>query len=74
MGMNFELENNEKVISRINCYRKVTNIEVVNSFLLNFFVSTTTAPIVGQIVDDYVLTLTNKNIYIESIYYSPWEG
>lgn len=74
MAVNIKLENNEQVISRISCYRKITNIEVVNSFLLNFFVCTNTAPLVGQIVDDYTLTLTNKNIYIESIYYSPWEG
>lgn len=74
MAVNIKLENNEQVISRISCYRKITNIEVVNSFLLNFFVCTNTAPLVGQIVDDYTLTLTNKNIYIESVYYSPWEG
>lgn len=74
MAINIKLESNEQIISRISCYRKITNIEVVNSFLLNFFVCTTTTPVVGQIVDDYILTLTNKNIYLESIYYSPWEG
>ncbi|MBO3445522.1 hypothetical protein [Clostridium sp. CCUG 7971] len=74
MAINIKLENNEQIISRISCCRKITNIEVVNSFLLNFFISTTTTPMVGQIVDDYILTLTNKNIYLESIYYSPWEG
>lgn len=74
MAINIKLENNEQIISRISCYRKITNIEVVNSFLLNFFVCTNTTPAVGQIVDDYILTLTDQNIYLESIYYSPWEG
>lgn len=74
MAINIKLENNEQIISRISCYRKTTNIEVVNSFLFNLFVCTTTTPAVGQIVDNYILTLTNKNIYLEGIYYSPWEG
>lgn len=67
------LQNEENKII-IKCYREVKNTEVVLSFLTSFVMASEIFSPSGEVISDYVLTATNKNLYIEEIYHAPYGG
>ena len=74
MSRELELEDNEIVRASMKCYRKVSNTELVLNFLTNMFVASQSLVAAGEIVNEYIVTLTDKNLYLEGIYHVPLGG
>ncbi|WP_042273252.1 hypothetical protein [Faecalimicrobium dakarense] len=62
--------NNENILCSINCYKAVKNSEVAISFIANLFAG----GVAGSVTNDFRLTLTDRNLYIETIGYCAWGG
>lgn len=62
--------NDENVLCSINCYKTVKNSEVAINFIANLF----SEGIAGSLASDFRLTLTEENLYIETIGYCAWGG
>lgn len=62
--------NNENVLLSVNCYKTVKNSEVAISFITNLF----SGGIAGSVASNFRLTLTEENLYIETICYCTWGG
>lgn len=69
MSRELELEDNEIVRASMKCYREVSNTELVLNFLTNMFVANQSLVAAGEIVSEYIVTLTDKNLYLEGIYH-----
>ncbi|MGL5351760.1 MAG: hypothetical protein ACRDA5_00395 [Clostridium sp.] len=64
------LFNNEMVLCSIKCNKNIHNSSVIGNFFANFL----GRGVAGSITNDFKLTLTVNNLYIESIGTDPWGG
>lgn len=62
--------NNESILCSINCYKTVKNSEVAINFIANLF----SEGVAGSVASNFRLTLTEENLYIETIGYCAWGG
>ena len=56
----------ESELYKFKCYRNIKFHETLLNFLANFLMFSTP----GRIINEYILTITNENIYLETIGYS----
>lgn len=64
------LFNNEMVLCSIKCSKNIHKASVVG----NFFTNLVSLGVAGSVTNDFKLTLTIDNLYIESIGHAPWGG
>ncbi|MGL5087256.1 MAG: hypothetical protein ACRC68_16340 [Clostridium sp.] len=64
------LFNNEMVLCSIKCSKNIHNASVIG----NFFTNLVGLGVAGSVTNDFKLTLTVDNLYIESIGHAPWGG
>lgn len=67
MNIFLPLGENEYIVATINLYRKVNRTELISSFLSDFIIDSTSNISDKDIIRDYILTLTNTNLYLQSI-------
>ena len=64
------LFNKEMVLCSIKCSKNIHKASVVG----NFFTNLVSLGVAGSVTNDFKLTLTVENLYIESIGHAPWGG
>lgn len=62
--------NNEEVICSINSYKSIKNATKMGNVVTNML----TGGIAGGVVNDFKLSLTPDNLYIQAIEYAAWGG
>lgn len=62
--------NDEEVVCSINSYRNIKTATKMGNILANML----TGGIAGGIVNDFKLSLTPDNLYIQAIEYAAWGG
>lgn len=62
--------NNEEVICSIKSYRDVKTTNVITNFFANFI----SWGVAGMVTNDFKLTLTQENLYIEAKGHATWGG
>ncbi|KAI3345231.1 hypothetical protein FDB55_14595 [Clostridium botulinum] len=69
MEKELKLESNEKLIATIKCHTKIDKLTQAKGLMINIFIF----PIAG-VCNEYRLTVTDKNIYLEQLSYTIWGG
>lgn len=62
--------NDETVLCAINCYKQVKSSSAAASFISNLLAG----GIAGSVPNNFRLTLTEENLYIETMGYCAWGG
>lgn len=67
--MDSELKN-ELILCSIKSHKEIKKSTVAVNFIANLFLSSAT----GRIADDFIISLTKDNLYIEAYWYTTWGG
>lgn len=62
--------NNEEVICSIKSYRDIKTTNIITNFFANFI----SWGVAGMVTNDFKLTLTPENLYIEATGHATWGG
>lgn len=68
MSMEFKFERNEELKAIIRCQKKFSNNEETSEVLKSFSVSSEDTNWSEESINEYILTVTDRNIYLEGIY------
>jgi hypothetical protein len=64
------LTEQENILCTVKSHKDVKNSQVIVNFITNLI----SRGVAGGVTNEFKLVLTDKNLYIESIGYSPWGG
>jgi len=62
--------NDEKCLCSIKCHKNIKN----STKIVNFVTNLLSFGVAGMVTNDFKLTLTSENLYIEAIGYATWGG